>query len=110
MIRVEKTLSEVMTVLNRQGYTQDYNLLHVPNSCLDVKDKMSLKHLVITGIHRFSGQNDAADEAILYAIHNIKNGAKGILVNGYGIYTDEHATAIIEKISMNAIGPLINLK
>lgn len=101
MIRTEKTLSEVMAVLNSQGYTEDYNLLQLPGYRHNESTEIDFRHLVIDKVYRFSGQNDAADEAILYSISNLKNGIKGVFVNGYGIYTDEEATAIIEKISLS---------
>lgn len=103
MINTEKTLSEVMGVLRQRGYTEDFNLLEVRDSYTDKGGKIDIKDLVIDKIYRFSGLNDVEDEAILYAMRNTRDGAKGVLVNGYGIYTDEEATAIIEKISVNEI-------
>jgi hypothetical protein len=41
------------------------------------------------------------DEAILYAMRNQKDGAKGIFVNGYGTYSDSVANSIIEQIAVN---------
>ncbi|MBF6652954.1 hypothetical protein C3B47_08620 [Flavobacterium columnare] len=103
MISTEKTLSEVIAVLDKRGYTENFNLLEVQDSYKDDGGKIDLNDLVIDKIYRFTGQNDVDDEAILYAMRNIKDGAKGIFVNGYGIYTDEEATAIIEKISVNEV-------
>ena len=103
MIRTEKTLSEVMALLSSQGYTEDYNLLQIRGSRDNQSNEIDFANLVIDKIYRFSGQNDAADEAILYSISNLKNGLKGLFVNGYGIYTDEEASTIIEKISLNTL-------
>ena len=41
------------------------------------------------------------DEAILYAMRNQKDGAKGIFVNGYGTYSDSVSNSIIEQIAVN---------
>lgn len=103
MIRTEKTLSEVMALLSSQGYTEDYNLLQLRGSRDNQSNEIDFANLVIDKIYRFSGQNDAADEAILYSISNLKNGLKGLFINGYGIYTDEEASTIIEKISLNTL-------
>ena len=103
MIRTEKTLSEVMALLSSQGYTEDYNLLQLRGSRDNQSNEIDFANLVIDKIYRFSGQNDAVDEAILYSISNLKNGLKGLFVNGYGIYTDEEASTIIEKISLNTL-------
>ena len=92
-----------MALLSSQGYTEDYNLLQLRGSRDNQSNEIDFANLVIDKIYRFSGQNDAADEAILYSISNLKNGLKGLFVKGYGIYTDEEASTIIEKISLNTL-------
>jgi ribosomal protein S8 len=100
MITTEKTLVEVLEVLRQRGYTEDFNLLEVRDSYKKDGEKINLKDIVIDKIYRFSGQNDVNDEAILYAMRNLKDGAKGVFVNGYGTYTDPEATDIIRQISV----------
>jgi len=98
MIRTEKTLSEVMEVLRGRGYVEDFNLLEENISYRDGGEMVNLSDIVIDKIYRFTGQNDPDDEAILYAMRNVKDGAKGIFVNGFGIYTDDRADEVIAKI------------
>lgn len=100
MIITEKTLSQVMEVLRQRGYTADFNLLEVRDSYLNNGEKIDLRDIVIDKIYRFSGLNDVADEAILYAMSNRKDGAKGVFVNGYGTYTDKEADEIISQITV----------
>ncbi len=99
MINTEKTLSEVMEVLRGRGYVEDFNLLEENISYREGGEKVDLKDIIIDKIYRFSGQNDPNDEAILYAMRNVKDGAKGVFVNGFGIYTDDNADAIIEQLN-----------
>ena len=101
MITTEKTLSEVMEVLRQRGYTEDFNLLEVSASYTPDKHCFNINDLVIDKIYRFTGQNDPDDEAILYAMHNKSDGAKGVFVNGYGTYTDTKADEIISKIAVH---------
>ncbi len=104
MIRnTEKTLSEVMQILKERGYTEDFNLLEVKKSYIKNGEPVNLNDLVIDKIYRFSGANNVEDEAILYAMRNIKDGIKGVFVNGYGLYIDEEATAIIDQIQHHEI-------
>jgi len=104
MIRnTEKTLSEVIRILKDRGYTEDFNLLEVKESYIKNGEPVNIEDLVIDKIYRFSGSNDVGDEAILYAMRNVKDGAKGVFVNGYGLYVDEEATAIISKITYHEI-------
>lgn len=100
MLSTEKTLSEVIEVLRERGYTEDFNLLEENISYKKGGEKVDLNDIVIDKIYRFTGPNDLSDEAILYAMSNRKDGAKGVFVNGYGTYTDAGANAVIRKISI----------
>lgn len=99
MIHTEKTLVEVLQVLQKRGYTEDFNLLEVQDSYKKDGEKVNLKDIVIDKIYRFSAENDVDNEAILYAMRNVKDGAKGVFVNAYGANTDPEATEIINQIT-----------
>lgn len=101
MIHTEKTLTEVLEVLKGRGYTEDFNLLEVKDMRDKDGGKVKIEDLIVDRVYRFASQNDVSDEAILYAISNRKDGSKGVFVNGYGIYTDEEATAILDQIPIN---------
>ena len=101
MLSTEKTLSEVIEILRQRGYTEDFNLLEENISYKKGGEKVNLSDIVIDKIYRFTGLNDLEDEAILYAMRNQKDGAKGIFVNGYGTYSDSVANSIIEQIAVN---------
>ncbi len=100
MIHTEKTLVEVLQVLQKRGYTEDFNLLEVQDSYKKDGEKVNLKDIVIDKIYRFSAENDVDNEAILYAMRNVKDGAKGVFVNAYGANTDPEATEIINQITI----------
>lgn len=101
MASTEKTLSEVIEILRLRGYTEDFNLLEENISYKTGGEKVNLSDIVIDKIYRFTGLNDLEDEAILYAMRNQKDGAKGIFVNGYGTYSDTVSNSIIEQIAVN---------
>ena len=46
----------------------------------------------------FEGQTDPADEAILYAISSDNHAIKGMLVSGYGIYTEGVTDELLAKL------------
>ncbi len=100
MIFTEKTLVEVIEILRSRGYTEDFNLLEENLSYSRQGEEVNISDIVIDRIYRFTGLNDVGDESILYAMRNVKDGVKGILVNGYGTYTDGGANAIINTISV----------
>ncbi len=99
MIQTEKTLSQVMEILRQRGYTEDFNLFEENISYRADGKPIDLCDIVIDKIYRFTGLNDMEDEAILYAMHNTRDGVKGVFVNGYGTYTDAGANEIISKIT-----------
>jgi|SRR5690606_20716969 hypothetical protein len=100
MIRTEKTLTEVLEVLRARGYTEDFNLLEENLSYKKDGKPVDLHDIVIDKIYRFTGDNDPDDEAILYAMRNISDGAKGVFVNGYGAYSDRGADRILSQIAV----------
>lgn len=100
MIFTEKTLVEVLAILKERGYTADFNLLEENNSYVNGGEKVDLKDIVIDRIYRFTGLSDLDDESILYAMRNVKDGVKGVFVNGYGVYSDAGANTIINSISV----------
>lgn len=100
MISTEKTLVEVMAVLRKRGYTKDFNLLE-ENLSYDVGGPpVELSDIVIDKSYRFASGNDPEDEAIMYAMRNVKDGAKGVFVNAYGIYSDPNADRVIARITV----------
>lgn len=100
MIQTQKTLSEIMEILRKRGYTEDFNLIEQNISYKAKNEPVDIHNLVIDKIYRFTGGNNPDDEAILYAMHNKADGVKGVFVNGYGIYTDDEASKIIDNISL----------
>lgn len=92
------TVSAAVEGLNERGYTLDFNL---EENCLVCKeDKFHLEDFEIVEVHRFEGNTDPADEAVVYAIES-NNGQKGILVNGYGISADPLSNEMARKLSMH---------
>ncbi len=98
MIFSEKTLSEVMEVLRKRGYTYDFNLLEENISYKKDGEKVNISDIVIDKVYRFTGMSDLDDESTLYAMRNTKDGTLGVFVNGYGIYSDAAANKILKQI------------
>ncbi len=99
----EEPLVNVLDILRKRGYTEDFNLLEEHVAYKKAGKKAHISELVIDKIYRFTGLNDIEDEAILYAISNTKDGMKGILVNGYATNADPQADKIIDQIPVKLI-------
>ena len=92
------TLSEVMNKLKVQGYESDLNLKGNCLICAGTDLQIYPEDFQVDQIYRFEGTSDPGDEAIVYAISSEKHKVKGVLVNGYGIYTDEATDEMMKAL------------
>lgn len=92
------TLSEVLNKLREEGYTEDFNLQ--PHNITSGANDLRLhpESYVIDKHYRFEGPSDPGDEAIVYAISSSKGGVKGVLVNNYGVLSDDTTDAIVRTL------------
>jgi len=95
------TLSGQITILRAEGYTEDFNLMEDSLECRDGDYKLLHDQFNVDEVFRFEGDSDPADEAILYAISSEHYPLKGILVNGYGIYTDKVTDQMVKKLHVH---------
>jgi hypothetical protein len=97
-----KTLSQVVNELVNLGYTTEFefhrNSLYSPKGTYYIKSK----DLVITQIYRFEGMNDPSDSAVVYALES-SQGKKGLLIDAYGVYADEHKVAFLKNIPIREV-------
>lgn len=92
------TLSEAVNGLKKRGFVTDFNL---EENCLVCHgDKFDITDFEIVELHRFEGNTDPSDEAIVYAIESVK-GTKGILVSGYGVSAEGISAEMAKKLSMH---------
>ena len=94
------TISEVMNKLKIDGYVVDFNLKENCLECGGDYSKIFPGEFTVDQIFRFEGVSDPADEAIVYAISSEEHKIKGILVNGYGIYSDEIGEEMLEALEL----------
>lgn len=99
------TLSERMNALRKEGYTEDFNLLQQCLECRNGQYRIFSDEFEVDKFYRFEGPSDPADAAILYAISSKKHGLKGVLVNGYGISSDQVTNEMLKKLAVRHRGP-----
>jgi NADPH:quinone reductase len=91
------TVSEAVNGLNARGFSADFNILE--NSLVGPHGQFEAHEFEIVEIHRFEGDSDPADEAVVYAIES-RSGMRGVLVNGYGLSADEMGSELVKKFNM----------
>lgn len=91
------TVTAAINGLRGRGYTKDFNLHE--NCLICHEDKFNPEDFMIVEIHRFEGNTDPADEAVVYGIES-KTGVKGVLVSGYGVSAIGMGAAIARKLNI----------
>lgn len=92
------TLLEALNGLQTEGYTEDFNQKNGLLKKLQATDHLQQNEYVIDKHFRFDECSDPSNQSIIYAITSNKDGTKGTLVNGYGIYSDQRSNLILEKM------------
>lgn len=94
-----ETLSEAIEALKQQGYTEDFNLKENCLECIAGTQKMLPHEFNMDKSFRFDVDENPSDQAMLYAISSEMHKIKGLLVNGYGIYSDDVSNEMLEKLN-----------
>ena len=92
------TVSEAVNGLKGRGFVLDFNLSE--NCIVCHADKFDVNDFEIVEVHRFEGNTDPSDEAVVYAIESV-SGVKGVLVSGYGISAEGLSAEMAKKLSLN---------
>ena len=93
------TLSQTISALKKLGYTLDFNIHEECLACHKTNIQLSSDDFQIDKFYRFEGMSDPEDQSILYAISSPKFKVKGLLVNGYGVGSDEYSSKLINKLN-----------
>ena len=92
------TLSEAVNELTKRGFTNDFKLCTDAIECKGLELKLHPENFEIMEYYRFEGDTDPADEAVVYAIQSLDGKVKGMVVNGYGIYSDSLSDQMLKKL------------
>jgi hypothetical protein len=95
------TLSEAMRSLREHGYTVDFNLQDDHLTCNSGARKFYADDFKVENVFRFDVSSDPGDQSVLYAITACDGEVKGLLVNGYGIYSESASNRILEKLDQH---------
>ncbi|SDA97338.1 hypothetical protein SAMN03080617_04358 [Algoriphagus alkaliphilus] len=95
MQHYETTLVETLENLRKEGYIEDFNIRFDSLICGDVC--LLPSQFEVDQTFRFEGNTDPSDEAILFAISSLDGKLKGVVVNSYGVYSDDLTDDLMEK-------------
>jgi hypothetical protein len=93
------SLSIAIEALQKEGYSEDFNLVENGIESKAIKKSWDAGELEIVKFYRFEGIADPGDNTILYVIET-QFGKKGLLVDAYGADTGNISPEMIVKLKM----------
>lgn len=94
------TLSEAINDLQKDGYTEDFNLCDEGIENKSKKKKHYPEELNVVKYYRFEGKSNPDDNSVLYVIETA-DGDKGLLVDAYGVYSGNIPEGMMNKLRIN---------
>ena len=94
------TLLDALNGLKKRGYTIDFNLAFDHVKCVDSDICLSPSEFEITEYYRFEGISNPADSSVVYAIAAKDGSMKGVLVTGYGMYSERLNEEMLHKLKI----------
>jgi len=92
-------LIEALNSLKNEGYEEDFNLKQNRLECREGEYGIFHDEFEIDNYFRFGDEDSSPDSSsILYTILFGKYGLKGILINSFGIYSNDITDKMLSKL------------
>ena len=79
------TLAEAQLALSARGFTKSFEMENDKLKCVDDNKFYTPENITIVEYHRFEGDSDPNDMAVIYAVQT-NDDKKGIIIDAYGTY------------------------
>ncbi len=93
------SLSLAISELQKEGYTEDFNLHADGLESKSAKAIWKAHELEVVKYYRFEGMTNPGDSSILYVIET-NDGMKGLLVDAYGAESGQIPKAMLDKLRL----------
>ncbi|MBI1226698.1 MAG: phosphoribosylpyrophosphate synthetase [Bacteroidetes bacterium] len=110
LVNNEPTLSMVTESFRKKGYKAGF-VMEAKDAikCIETAKEYAATDLIVEKLHRFEGESDPADNAIVYAV-KCNDGQKGVIIAAYGMYGSAQINNFMKKVKMtdreNIAGPV----
>ena len=94
-----ETMAEALNEMTKMGYKYSFKLKDGKAICLETGDEFTAQEMTIVEFHRFEGDSDPSDMAVVYVVENDKN-INGCLVDAYGTYADSDMSLFLENVNI----------
>lgn len=92
-----KSLSSCLNRMVSDGFVEDFKVSDRGLESLNTGKWYQPEEIEVVNFFRFEGMSDPDDNAILYVIKT-NDGAKGTLIDAYGIYMDQKITVFMKEV------------
>ena len=92
-----ESLADALDDLRKRGYEADFATQTVCLYCGDLDLRLDPEDFNVDEVYRFEGNSNPDDSAVLYAISSF-SGMKGILIDGYGVYSEHLSFEMAKKL------------
>lgn len=90
-------LADAVESMKEKGFTHTYEIEDDAISCSELKRKFKADELTIMDSYSHEAGTDPGTESTVYSIES-KDGVKGILIIGFGIYSNPQKAKLIDKL------------
>ncbi|MAP53517.1 phosphoribosylpyrophosphate synthetase [Altibacter sp.] len=94
------SLSVAITELQKEGFTEDFNLVEEGIESKSLKNKWKAGECDVVRYYRFEGMSNPDDNSILYLIETT-DGRKGLLVDNYSADGGSTSPEMLKKLRIN---------
>ena len=95
------TLLDALNDLKQRGYTIDFNLAFDHVKCDETGVCLVPSQFEITEYYRFEGISDPDDSSVIFAIESKDGTMKGVMVSGYGMYSEALSEEMMQKLKVH---------
>jgi len=95
------TLTDAVADLDKRGYEHDFKLEPEFIECKAIDIRLMPEEFEIDEFYRFEGLNDPDDSAVIYAISSQIGNLKGVIIDAYGVYSENLAPDLLDKLKMH---------
>ncbi|SMO72295.1 hypothetical protein [Solitalea koreensis] len=92
-----ESLVTILESLNATGFETQFKATSYGLLSLATQKTFQPNEVKVLHFYRFEGESNPDDSSILYAIET-KNGEKGTLVDGYGVFSDSQVSNFMIKV------------
>jgi hypothetical protein len=93
----ERTMSQVMDTLDKDGFTEHFAVCGGRLVALASGTEFAADEVVIRCVERFEGVSDPDDMSVVYALETT-DGTLGTLTDAFGVYSDPEVGEFISKV------------